>query len=48
MVGHPGVRLRGDLPVALLKLGGVAGALGLEQLPEGLSVHVARRFHRRE
>ncbi len=45
MIGGPGVLMGGDLLVALRELGGVASALRLEQLPEGLGVHVARRFH---
>lgn len=38
----------GDLLVALIELGGMARALGLEQLPASPDLHVARRFHRAE
>jgi len=45
MVGRPGVLVGGDLPVALFELGGMARAFRQKQVPEGLGVHVARRFH---
>lgn len=38
----------GNLLVALIELGGMARALGLEQLPASPDLHVARRFHRAE
>lgn len=48
VVGRPGVLVGGALPVARLKLSDVVSAFRLEQLPEGLGVHVARRFHTAE